>query len=433
MKQAKLLASQKLILAELDKEFGKAGAAAGTGFAADISRANDAIDDAKISIAQGLMPALGEVAREISKTFKDPQVTQGLKDLGTGIGDVIKCGVAFAKTVPWDKIASALGTAAGFAKDLLNAFLGLPTWVQTAVITGWGLNKLTGGFLTDLASGLIKGVLGINAGVVNINAATVVGGGGVPVPAGGPPGFSPTAQGTGGLSGLIKGIPIIGAALAGAEFANIAAPVIADKIKGVTPEVSSGIASGATTAIIGALTGPLGFPNLISGIQTIAGNIGALIPLIDAQPKEDVGGKITSLFDRFPGEIGAAVETAGAQRDAETSSQIASLIAAQGPITKTSDVQALQAVTENGLSTVSIDTINAGNTMSDAARAAGVTASNGAYGAASGVIGAIQANRPITNVFVDVVATTVQKVVDVVTRYGPPGGDRDSSDRNRYG
>ena len=52
----------------------------------------------------------------------------------------------------------------------------LPPWVQTAVITGWGLNKLTGGALggivAELGKGLIKGVLGIKAGAVNITAAT---------------------------------------------------------------------------------------------------------------------------------------------------------------------------------------------------------------------------------------------------------------------
>ena len=58
----------------------------------------------------------------------------------------------------------------------------LPPWVQTAVLTGWGLNKLTGGALGSifgtLASGIIRGVLNMNAGVVNINAGTVTGGGG---------------------------------------------------------------------------------------------------------------------------------------------------------------------------------------------------------------------------------------------------------------
>ena len=58
-----------------------------------------------------------------------------------------------------------------------------------SVLTGWGLNKLTGGALTSiagaLASGLIKGVLGINAGVVNITAGTVTGVPGTGAPGGG--------------------------------------------------------------------------------------------------------------------------------------------------------------------------------------------------------------------------------------------------------
>ena len=52
----------------------------------------------------------------------------------------------------------------------------VPPWVQTAVLTGWGLNKLTGGALgyrAELGKGLIKGVLGMTAGVVHIKAGTV--------------------------------------------------------------------------------------------------------------------------------------------------------------------------------------------------------------------------------------------------------------------
>ncbi len=428
LKVVKTQKAQKLILAELEKEFGKAGAAAGTGFAADINRANDAIEDAKISIAQGLMPALGEVARELAKTFRDPKVIQGLKDFGTGIGQGIKTGLAFLKTVPWDKIASSLQTAAGFARNLVDAFLGLPTWVQTAVITGWGLNKLSGGLLTDifssLASGLIKGVLGINAGVVNVNAATVVGGG---VPTGGIPGFSPTAGGSGGLSGLVKGIPIIGAALAGAEFANIAAPILAEKIKGVTPEVSGGIAAGATQAIVGALTGPLGFPNLIGGIQSIAGNIADLIPLIDAKNNKppDIGGQITSLFDRFPGELGAVILDAGAQRDAETSSSIQALIAQGATIAQSADVENLQAKATAAIASLDQTTYTGTSATTQAARTAGMAAASAAYGAGAGVEQAIRANRPIINVDVQISATDITQVNVVEDRGGSRSGSRD--------
>ena len=48
----------------------------------------------------------------------------------------------------------------------------------------WLANKLTGGLVKDLASGLIKGVLGINAGVVNVSGG-VVNAGGAPIPGGG--------------------------------------------------------------------------------------------------------------------------------------------------------------------------------------------------------------------------------------------------------
>ena len=43
------------------------------------------------------------------------------------------------------------------------------------------------------------------------------------------------------------------------------------------------------------------------------------------------------------------------------------------------------------------------------------------------VIGAIRANRPITNVQVNVSATSVSHTTTVVTRYGPTGGTRNTS------
>jgi hypothetical protein len=182
---AKQLKSQQLILAELNKEFGKAGAAANQGFAGDINRANDAIDDAKIALAQGLIPAVGEVARELSTVLKDPAVLAGIRNFGVGIGDAIKGLVAFAKTVPWSSIADAFKTAAGFAKDLLGAFLGMPTWVQTAVLTGWGLNKLTGGAVGSVIGNLGRdllqklGLMRITAGVVQVSGPVAGGPGGV--------------------------------------------------------------------------------------------------------------------------------------------------------------------------------------------------------------------------------------------------------------
>ena len=88
------------------------------------------------------------------------------------------------------------------------------------------MNKLTGGALSgivgSLASGLIKGVLGINAGVVNLKAATVVGGGmgGAGAGAGG-------AVAGGGAKSIVgrlgRGLAVFGTvAIAGASIVALA-------------------------------------------------------------------------------------------------------------------------------------------------------------------------------------------------------------------
>jgi hypothetical protein len=109
-------------------------------------------------------------------------------DVGNVVGQVEDV-VRTIAGLPWQAIGDAARLLGTGSKALLDAFLGLPPWVQTAVLTGWGLNKLTGGALSgivgQLASGLVRGILGINAGVVNLRAGTVVGGGGAPIGGGG--------------------------------------------------------------------------------------------------------------------------------------------------------------------------------------------------------------------------------------------------------
>lgn len=61
-----------------------------------------------------------------------------------------------------------------------------------------------------------------------------------------------------------------------------------------------------------------------------------------------------------------------------------------------------------------------------ASRNAGTTAAGAATRAGSGIIAAIHASRPITNVQVNVSATSVQHKTSVVTRYGPTGGTRNT-------
>ncbi len=399
--------AQKIILAELEKEFGKAGSAAGTGFAADISRANDAIDDAKISIAQGLMPALGEVARELSATFKDPKVIQGLKDFGTGLGGAIKSGVAFIKTVPWDKIASALGTAAGFAKDLVNAFLGLPTWVQTAVITGWGLNKITGGLISDLASGLIKGVLGINAGVVNVNGPVAGGVGGA------------GAGAAGGLLSTVStlAIPVTIAAIAAKAATDLTNAGFAEQ--GIPTNFATP-GSGGDNPVLAILPFGIGgaIQNIDQGIKLLQNPVRETAIATDNTAAQME--KLRGLIAQPPKttQQADAILTAGAQRDKETSDAINLIVSQQAT---SNDIETLRGKIAEGLATV--DTSTHGTSI--AATQAGFHAAQQTFATGLGIEGAIRANRPIINVDVQISATDITQVNVVEDRGGSRSGSRD--------
>lgn len=148
--------------------------------------------DAAIEIGSALAPELADLASEaVDFLLAHRSDIKGFaRDLAGGLRE----GVAYLKEIDWNAVMGTLSTVAGVGKTLLDAFLGAPGWVQTAVLTGWGLNKLTGGMVGDifgqLASGLVRGILGINAGVVNVRGAVVnAPGGGVPgTPTGGRPG-----------------------------------------------------------------------------------------------------------------------------------------------------------------------------------------------------------------------------------------------------
>jgi hypothetical protein len=195
-KQNKLFDAQTLLLDAISKRYGGSFAASADTAAGRAARLHDALDDLRITFASAILPGIENVQAGLTKFLRDPETINALKNFGTqiasfltpanvnkGIGALKDAFVAIkgiVANIPFGTIGTSLQIAGRGAKFLLDSFVALPSWVQTAVITGWGLNKLTGGVLgnvfTSFASGLIKGVLGINAGVVNINAATVNGG-----------------------------------------------------------------------------------------------------------------------------------------------------------------------------------------------------------------------------------------------------------------
>lgn len=215
--------AQKVILKELETEFGKAGEAAGTGYAADMRRFNDAIEGAEQAVAVGFMPVIQEVTKWLNEKLRDPKVIAAIKDLGTSGAGLLDKGFQAIKNIPWDQVGEAFKLMGQGAKVVWDTFNSLPDWVKTAVITGWGLNKLTGGavggLLTNVAQGLLTGGLktlfgglfsrGSSPANPMFVQGTGIGGGGA-----GPGGVVGAAGGASKLVQAVSIISIVGSALA---------------------------------------------------------------------------------------------------------------------------------------------------------------------------------------------------------------------------
>jgi len=266
VEQNDLYGAQQIILKELGTEFGGRFAAAGKTAEGRMAALGDRVEGLQQALAGPLVPVIDRVREKLIDFLGSPRVLRGAEQLGEAIaslfseerldkgvalleqgidlltgkggggGDLtakvatISDGIGNIATsvagLPWKSIGDAARLLGTGSKALLDAFLGLPPWVQTAVLTGWGLNKLTGGALGsivgELGKGLIKGVLGINAGVVQIKAGTVTGAGGGTAATGGRTGGGFVGRLAGTLSLVGAGVTV---AIATAEVVKFAGSV----------------------------------------------------------------------------------------------------------------------------------------------------------------------------------------------------------------
>ncbi len=189
MKAGKAAQAQALLLSLLAKTTKGAAAASQGPYKRALSILADVSEDARKALAEGFLPVIERVATMLSTQLAKPATMANIREFGQGLARGLDSLISVAERLPWGSIADAMKLAGAGAKAALEVFTAMPPWVQTAILTGWGLNKLSGGALTgivgELGKGLIKGVLGMNAGVVNINAGVVNGGGGLPGPAAG--------------------------------------------------------------------------------------------------------------------------------------------------------------------------------------------------------------------------------------------------------
>jgi hypothetical protein len=220
VEQNDLYGAQQIILDELATQFGGRFAAAGDTAEGKMAALSDRVEDVQKALAGPLIPAIDRVRDRLIEFLGTDRVLVGAEKLGEAIAGLftdenIDRGVGMLEGLidrlttgdfsgitagigniasevsglPWESIGNAAELLGTGAKALLDTFTSMPPWVQTAVLTAWGLNKLTGGALGgivgELGKGLIKGVLNMNAGVVNVNAKTVTGGPGGGIGGGG--------------------------------------------------------------------------------------------------------------------------------------------------------------------------------------------------------------------------------------------------------
>lgn len=201
----------------------------------------DVTEDASKALAIGFMPVLTKAADRLSTALANPQVMANIEGFGRTLADAFDSALTIAERLPWGTIGASLQLAGAGAKAILGAFTSMPPWVQTAVITGWGLNKLTGGALGKIGVELVGGVLKRGATPATPMFTKEVG-----LPGGGGPG---------GAAGKVGGIGALGMGALVAEAAVLAAAVYAtySKIGGDLNRQAQGV-QGKTASFVGQAT-----------------------------------------------------------------------------------------------------------------------------------------------------------------------------------
>ena len=160
VKAGKTLDAQRLILRELNTEFGGSAEAFGKTAAGQFEIFKQNVQAAERQLATAFLPLLLKLGQEANKILGDKGVQEGIKNFGSSLAGGISDFVDILKGLPWGSIGSAFKLMGSGAKIALDAFKSAPPWLQTAVLTGWGLNKLTGGALGKIAVTLGSDVLG---------------------------------------------------------------------------------------------------------------------------------------------------------------------------------------------------------------------------------------------------------------------------------
>ncbi len=287
--------AQTLLLDILSKTTEGAARASAGPYRDALNKLGDAGEDLRRSFAIGLLPVIEEVSDVLTTELAKPETLETLKGIGKGLAETLKTIITTAKQLPWKQIGEGLSIAATAAKGILDAFLAMPAWVQTLLIGGVVANKLTGGLVKDLASGLIKGVLGINAGIVNVNGPVAGGAGGAAGAAGGASKFSNAVR-------ILGAVSIAGASLiALAEVFRGFQETVTESQQDLLEKVNQ--------------TSEQGFTETIANLKATNAGIQKMNPLENVLAGIFGGSEIVKNFEMATSRIDAAFQAGELSRD----------------------------------------------------------------------------------------------------------------------
>lgn len=104
-------------------------------------------------IGAELLPVVNEVADEFVDWLGDPAVQEGIKDFATDLAGGVRDLVREVKGADFGPLIDTMKGAATIAQAGFNAFNALPSGVKSLALAAFGINKLTGGALSDIARG----------------------------------------------------------------------------------------------------------------------------------------------------------------------------------------------------------------------------------------------------------------------------------------
>jgi hypothetical protein len=169
VKAGDVAGAQAIVLGELNSQFGGSAAAQADTYAGKMRLVQDAVEGAQMALATAFLPVLLKVGDKIETLLSDPKTLKNIEDFGGTLAAGLDDALAMIEKVPWGAVGSAFSIMGTGAKLLLDTFTSMPAWVQTAVLTGWGLNKLSGGALGGLVGQIIGAGVGKMRGTTPAN------------------------------------------------------------------------------------------------------------------------------------------------------------------------------------------------------------------------------------------------------------------------